>query len=125
MQNHRAWLNKAHNDLKGAKVLLRENINDLAVYHAHQSAEKALKGLLSFFGKEPPRTHDLSYLLDRTMAHASGMKEYREACEFLSDLYVETRYPPDIPDYRKEDAQKAIEYATRVLDAVNRIIATD
>lgn len=35
MQNHKAWLKKALNDLKGAKVLFKEKINDLAVYHCH------------------------------------------------------------------------------------------
>lgn len=59
MQSHNAWLNKANNDLLGAKILSKENINDLAVYHAHQCAEKSLKAYLAYKLCAIQKSHDL------------------------------------------------------------------
>ena len=44
MSQHEAWLIKAENDLESAKKLMAGDnaILDTAIYHAQQSAEKAL-----------------------------------------------------------------------------------
>lgn len=47
MEIHEEWLFKANSDLESAKVLLKNNLLDTAIYHTQQSAEKALKGYLA------------------------------------------------------------------------------
>ncbi len=116
------WIDVAQDDLSYACTGYEETVFYPQIcFQCQQSSEKALKGLLVFSGIEPPRTHDLSYLLDRCIIHASGMETHRHDCELLSEFYIETRYPPDIPEYQKEDAQNAIESASRILDTVKQI----
>ena len=55
MELYQAWLYKANNDFRGAEILFANALNDLAIYHAQQCAEKSLKGYLVFKGIEHPK----------------------------------------------------------------------
>jgi len=114
MQNHSAWLKKANHDLEGAKVLLRENINDLAVYHAHQSAEKALKSFLAFNFCPIQKSHDLVLLTELCCRFDPSFEELRLIVESLNPLGTLMRYPSDRPDPDRNAAQLAIEKAEKL-----------
>ncbi|HTE86438.1 MAG TPA: HEPN domain-containing protein [Dehalococcoidia bacterium] len=60
----REWLEIAERDLRGA-MLIRQSpgLFDLAAFHCHQAAEKALKGYLTQHDSPFRRTHDLTELL--------------------------------------------------------------
>jgi len=47
----------------------------------------------------------------------------RDACELLAGFYIETRYPPDIPLYEKEDIVDAFKKATQVKETVEKSIS--
>ena len=64
MPKHSLWIRKSSSDLRAAKVLLKENILDAAIYHTQQCAEKALKGYLSCTNKKILKTHDLVVLVE-------------------------------------------------------------
>jgi len=64
----RQWLEKAQHDLlAGERAAQPEPLPDVAVYHAQQAAEKALKAYLA--GRDQPfrMTHDLT---EHPSAHA-------------------------------------------------------
>lgn len=54
MKLHEIWLFKSENDIKSAKKLIEgeAKILDTAIYHTQQSAEKALKGYLTYKNQE-------------------------------------------------------------------------
>lgn len=57
----RAWFKKAAHDIRMAELALRDApaMTDQAVYHAQQSAEKAMKGLLTWHEQIFRKTHNL------------------------------------------------------------------
>lgn len=67
------WRTFADRDLQAARALSQSDDVEIFAYiitfHAHQSAEKYLKGLLVVTGEDPPRIHVLPDLLRRAIAH--------------------------------------------------------
>ena len=48
MELYEAWIYKADHDLRSAELLFANALNDTAIYHAQQCAEKSLKAYLEF-----------------------------------------------------------------------------
>ena len=115
MQNHKAWMKKAKNDLLGAKLLFREDMNDLAIYHAHQCAEKALKGFLAFKLCSIQKSHDLVALTEICYRYDRSFEEVRPIVESLNPLGALMRYPSDRPDPDQKITQDSISRAEDLL----------
>jgi HEPN domain-containing protein len=108
----REWFESANSDYLYAKVGISEDrVFPQVGFLAQQVGEKYLKGFLVYNGIEPPRIHDLPKLLDKCIEFNKKLEDLRDACELLTGFYIETRYPPDIPDYTKEEIILAIEAA--------------
>ena len=62
----RQWLTKADHDLRAAVLAAREpnELWDIAAFHSHQAAEKALKAFLAWRDVPFRRTHNLVELLE-------------------------------------------------------------
>lgn len=79
-----------------------------AVFMCHLSIEKALKGLfLARLGEEPPRVHNLVYLLSK-----AGVKPPEDTGRFivkLNEANIATRYPEDIDTLQKNYTQPNVE----------------
>lgn len=117
------WFDAARSDLKYSEVGLKEKtIFPQVAFLAEQVAEKYLKGFLFLNGVEPPRIHDLPKLLDECVKINNNLKNIRDSCELLAGFYVETRYPPDMPDLTKEEIKKAVLEAKQVKDTIDQII---
>ncbi|MSV31449.1 MAG: HEPN domain-containing protein [Bryobacterales bacterium] len=58
----RAWLAKAFDDLKSARVLANAGLEGTALYHCQQSAEKRLKAFLTWHNQPFRKTHNLKEL---------------------------------------------------------------
>ncbi len=72
------WVEKAKHDLINAHhtlTLAEECPFDTVCFHAHQCAEKSLKGLLVAKATDFPRTHDLVVLL--RLARSAGLAGLR------------------------------------------------
>jgi HEPN domain-containing protein len=102
------WLNQADYDLETAKILLEKERNFYAVFMAHLSLEKALKG---WFWKKldtiPPKTHDLTYLIKKI-----GTKPTDELFKFivrLNEAHITTRYPEEIKTIQKKFPKAKVE----------------
>ena len=90
------WLQHASDDLKSAKVLLAEEVYNIACFHAQQAAEKLFKAFIAAYDLPIPRTHNL-IRLHKICEDLFGDKlEFdNEKLILLNDVYIDSRYPAD------------------------------
>ncbi len=90
----REYVEKAEEDLRAAEALTREgSLDALVCFHSQQAVEKMLKAALLAAGLEPPRTHDLGYLLETFEEVRTVPGELSAICAVLADFAVAPRYP--------------------------------
>ena len=91
----REWLDYARMDLDSAEFLLnmRPIPVEIICYHCHQSAEKALKGVLAEHDMEPPKTHDLTRLCAMCEGFVPAFSQLSETCSGLAPFASQLRYP--------------------------------
>lgn len=121
-----SYLLKAKARLKTLPVLLDENAYSDVVREAQETVELALKGILRQIGVEPPKQHDVGYLIleyrhllpERIRAMAEDLagisKWLRKEREFA--FYGDVDFIPT-SQYFKTDAEKAIRDARKAVDA--------
>ena len=90
------WLQYASDDLKSAKVLLAEEVYNIACFHAQQTVEKLFKALIAAYDQPIPRTHNL-IRLHKICEDLFGDKIEidNEKIILLNDVYIDSRYPAD------------------------------
>lgn len=95
------WLLQAQYDLDTAEYMFSGERYFYAVFMCHLAIEKALKGLyLQKLGIEPPKTHNLIYLLNKI-----GIKPDESKGKFLiklNEASVVTRYPENMKTLQKD-----------------------
>lgn len=117
----RNWIRKAQNDLKIAKDEMKtdEPATDMVCFHAQQCCEKSLKLTLIFHGREYPRIHDLSALIDRcsqidldfqklTEWNVDNLTKYAGAIRYSEPFYLPST----------EEAKEAVDLAEKVMNFV-------
>jgi HEPN domain-containing protein len=108
------WAEYAEEDFLLAKSALRRKkpLTTASCFHSQQCAEKYLKALLIFKGREFPKTHDL-VILDR-LCNQSGILTGldKEDLGRLSAYAVHTRYPGSQP--APEDGEEALEISGQI-----------
>lgn len=116
------WLEYAEDDLRSAKVLLREGVPPRQVcFLAQQAAEKALKTLLVSRRIPFARTHDLLALRTLLPEPLEDLPDNGELAE-LTQWAAESRYPGDVPESGREDAEQALRIAEKTLRTVERTL---
>ena len=78
-------------------------------------------------GLSPPRTHDLRYLAKLTGITFSDFGISNSDLEFLTSVYIETRYPPDLgmlPDGEptSQDEKDAIDISEKLYNKLDDIL---
>ena len=114
------WLRTAIGDLAAARALLAVAAvaPRQAAYLAQQAAEKALKATIALQGDEPPLTHDLLFLVQRSPDDAAFRRVLVDIVA-LSDAQLVARYPQlDDPPYDLEEAEQLVADASRLVIAV-------
>ena len=111
-----AWLRKAEEDLLVAENEL-DNVAWASAFHAQQAAEKALKALLVALKVDPPRTHEIEFLLRLLEEKGVETRGVSEAGK-LTDYAVEARYPDLEEEPTVEEAAEALELARSVVEWV-------
>ena len=114
------WLARADEDLSVARHLLAEKLpyHGAIGFHAQQAAEKFLKAYLVAHQVEFPKTHDLGRLLDLIAPVDGALATALSAAVQLTDYGVDVRYPGDLPQLDDDDAERAVDRAAEVRDAV-------
>ncbi len=100
----------AKRDLENAVKCLKSEMPNLAIFSAQQAMEKLLKHYLSetYVGIDKTdimRSHKLSLLANKT--GISGLKQYRDCLNTISNYYFDGRYPGS--DYEEVSAEEAAE----------------
>ena len=117
------WVRHAYSDLalSRAKELSDNILLEELCFHAQQSAEKSLKGLLVAKGIPFPKTHNIRTLLDLLPEDITVPSEVEEAA-ILTDYAVMSRYPGTLEPVDEKEYRKALELAELVLHWVEKII---
>ncbi|MDN5331505.1 MAG: hypothetical protein PWP45_730 [Tepidanaerobacteraceae bacterium] len=126
-----SYLEKAQVRLKMIKFLFEEKAYSDIIREAQEAVELALKGILRKIGVEPPKQHDVGYLLieykdklpkdvaDKADKLASISKWLRKEREF--SFYGDIDFIPTL-EYTKEDAEKAYSDLQTVIEAAEKVI---
>jgi HEPN domain-containing protein len=120
------WIEKAEGDFRTAqreKGTAEYPNYDATCFHAQQSAEKYLKARLIEAGKDFPKTHDLSAILNLVLPFEPLWEAFREELERLTDLGIEVRYPGTTADL--EDAAEALHTARRIRQIVRETLKVE
>ena len=115
------WLDISRYDLDTAKATFQSARYLHTAFMCQQAVEKMLKAVFLALscGEEPPRTHNLLYLLD-LLGQDPMPEELTRTCSRLTAYYIETRYP----DY-KEKLSKLVDYdeAQRIFRKTKEVIS--
>jgi HEPN domain-containing protein len=113
----RQFVEKAEHDLAAAAILATEaSLADVVCFHCQQSVEKMLKAALLAAGVEPPRIHDLGFLLETLEAIRPVPDGLREVCAALADFGVAPRYPGWEAEVGTVDTGDALRAARRGME---------
>ncbi|NJL28503.1 MAG: HEPN domain-containing protein [Thermoanaerobaculia bacterium] len=117
---------KAEEDLGVADLLLAENTSYLSAagFHSQQAVEKFLKALLVRHQVEFPKTHDLGKLLDLLTSVEPPLAKALECVADLAPYGVQTRYPGDLPEVSREEAEEALRLTRQARERVLEALAT-
>lgn len=119
---HKDWYAYAEDDLKFARVGLREGFYAQVCFHAQQTAEKVLKGFLLFRGKAYPKTHSLTDLV--TLIDEDWLTKHIKSLQLLDEFYVPIRYPDAAAGMKpggppnERDAREALSWAEEIFQEV-------
>ena len=118
------WLTKSERDLKVAWVLFKneESLLDAVVYHCQQSAEKSLKAYLTYKNTTFRKTHDLDVLIDLCCQSEASFQELKDGADILTPYATEFRYPGDVIEPERSEAEEALAIASLVLDFVVKLL---
>ncbi len=119
----RRWLTQVDEDLLAARRIASdpELPPRIACFLSHLAAEKALKAYLIAHDVPHPKTHDLADL--RALVPADTELTVADAdLQRLNPWTIEGRYPGDIPDAIRAQADGCLAAAERVVGAVRAAI---
>jgi HEPN domain-containing protein len=109
---------KAESDLRAAGLLHGggSGLEDAVCFHCQQAVEKMLKAALLVAGTEPPRTHDVSYLIEVLATLRPLPDQLQGLCAQVADLAVAPRYPGWDAALLGIDPAQVLEAARRAVD---------
>ena len=135
-QETAAWITFAETDLKTAEYLLNGAFYPLPLeiicYHSQQAAEKAVKALIVYFGKQGgiPKQHDISFLLNqikilvKSRSQLGVTEELMDYADNLTQYGIAPRYPNEM-NIDEEEAKYAVRQAGTILQWAKNIIADE
>lgn len=107
-QSTREWLKQSDNDIRAADIMFQNRQNMYAIFMAHLSIEKSLKGLYVLrLDKEAPRIHNLILLVETI-----GLDMPPDLYEFVVEINrmsIVTRYPDDLNRMNRQYNRKVID----------------
>ena len=99
--NYKDWVERAEEDLRAAKIILANDDGPRrsAATHIQQAVEKVLKAYLVFKTGHTIRSHSLEHLLGVCSDYDKEFGDYLDddGIGQISDYYIDSRYPSDIP----------------------------
>lgn len=118
------WLEKVIHDIGSAKIIHQHlpDYHDMIAFHCQQAAEKSIKGVLVYLGKDFKYSHNLRYLIDLLSEIIQiDDAEFRKAI-ILNGYSVEIRYPNTSIPLTQEDIANAVTIADYFMEKAIAII---
>lgn len=116
------WLERAKEDFEFASANLRDPKTDYfgpICFHFQQAAEKYLKAYIVAKKLRFEKVHDLDALRQICEKSDESFSSVKQDCIFLSDFYLEARYPLIVPvEITRADAENAQQTAEKIRDLV-------
>jgi len=110
------WVRYAGDDLKVAELILNHDlVPRAACFNAQQCAEKSIKASLVFLQIPFPKTHDLNRLRDLLPEGWDVKEDFPDLAE-LSAWAVEPRYPGDVIEATRQDAETSVDQARNIFE---------
>jgi len=127
VEETRAWLTKAMNDLRAAEALsvTLPPLLDEAVFHCQQAAEKAIKGFLAWNSYPFRKTHNIEAIGEQSLTVDPSLREVVDRAVPLSDYAWKFRYPGAPADPEEAEFAEALAPAQGVFDAVLSRVPSD
>ena len=123
---YKEWLKKAEEDFGFACITLADpaiTYYAQICFHFQQAAEKYLKAYIVAHELEFKKIHDLTELLRICSNHLANLNKLNDACAFLTDFYIDTRYPVHWPsNISKNEALQAESEARKIKDTIIQAI---
>lgn len=113
----RAWLVRAHEDLRGAAVDLAATpplLGD-ATFHCQQAVEKAMKAFLAWHDHPFRKTHDLAELGRQCVTLDPTLEPPLRQAAPLSEYAWRYRYPGDPDEPTRDEVDEALAIARQVV----------
>lgn len=125
-QETKEWYERAVMDFGVAKHLEETYYPkplEIICYHCQQSAEKAIKALIMYFGAEGgmPKLHDLSFLLNQIKNKVVIEDKYYDYADTLTPYGISARYPNEL-FLEEKHVEEAIRFADEILQWVKSVI---
>lgn len=116
----KAWFVKANHDLRMTELALNDSppLTDLAVYHAQQAAEKAMKGFLTWKERIFRKTHNLVELGEACVTMLPELESIFHDAAYLSGYAWQYRYPGDMEDPSIDEAKSALNQSRKVVESI-------
>ena len=112
------WLGKADEDFNFACRNVEDEENTFYAqicFHFQQAAEKYLKAYIVAHELTFKKIHDLPELVKICRGDNDSFSELEEESNFLTDFYIDTRYPVHWPiEISRENAQKALDASDQI-----------
>ena len=115
------WLVFADEDYQFASVNLEEHDKFFSriCFFFQQATEKYLKAYIVAYKLPFRKIHDLVVLVEICQQKDRSFGQFKDDAKFLTDLYVDTRYPVVWPiEQNRKDAEKAKEATKKIGDFV-------
>ena len=122
MERYESWIERAKSSYEISKTAINNNIfyEDLC-YQSQQAVEKALKGLLIFYGIDPEYTHNIGLLLNELEKFTEIPEDIKLATN-VTKYAVITRYPGEYDEITKENYEESIKIAKDTIEWVENKI---
>ncbi|MBI3891771.1 MAG: HEPN domain-containing protein [Candidatus Wallbacteria bacterium] len=120
VEDTRAWLTKAAQDLRAARHELTADPPLLwdIVFHAQQAAEKSLKGYLAWHDVPFRKTHDLAEIGLACVTLDGSLEPLLRRTAALTEYAWRYRYPGEPEQPTALEADDALQTACEVYDAI-------
>ena len=120
------WIKKADEDFGFASRNLDDPSNPYYAqicYHFQQATEKYLKAYIVAYNLEFKKIHDLPELLRICLEKEPSFSSVSQECEFLTDYYIDTRYPVHWPaEVNQKETKEAKVSAEKIGNFVKNLL---
>ncbi len=126
LEDARAWLAKAALDLRAANLEFQAPDAGLwgdIAFHAQQASEKALKAFLAWHDRPFRKTHSIEEIGRVCAGIDPALAPFVDSAAPLTEFAWKYRYPGDTGEPSQDEAARAVEIATALVEAVRARIS--